>query len=80
MIQCLCGKQYVGSTMRILHVCLNEHLGNIKRGFSGHKLSKPYAKYHNRNPEGTLFLTIEKYVPHWRGSHIRRDICSLETC
>lgn len=66
--------------MRMLQIRLEEHIGNIKRGFRGHNLSKHYAKHHNRNPAGTLFIALEKFTLHWRGSHIRKSISRLEIC
>lgn len=49
---------------------MNKHIGNIKRGFPGHSVSKHYAQCHGKNPDGTLFMAIDKFVPDWIGSHI----------
>lgn len=61
-----CGMQYVGRTQQAcaLQVRLNEHVAYIRRGFPGHYLSRHYAKCHYRNPEGTLFMAIDRYLTH----------------
>lgn len=58
---------------------LEEHVGNIKQGFPKHNLSKHYAKHHNKNLDGTLFVPIEKLNPHWRGTNRVRSISKIET-
>lgn len=79
MIQCPCLKQYIGRTKRALHVRLSEHVGNIRRGFSKHNLSQHYAKYHDKNIKGTLFVPLAKLQCHWRGTNKVRAIARLET-
>ena len=54
-------------------------MGNIRRGFPKHNLSKHYAKYHNKKVEGTMFLPIEKFTPHWRGTNKVCAISKIET-
>lgn len=79
MIQCPCSKQYIGRTKRALQVRLSEHIGNIKRGFSKHNLSRHYAKYHNKQLKGTLFVALDRLQPHWRGVNKVRAISRCET-
>lgn len=52
---------------------------HIKRGFTKHSLSKHFALKHDRNPEGTLFLGIDKFCGHCRDSHMVRELYRLET-
>lgn len=44
-----------------------------------HSVPKKYAKCHNKNPDGTSFMAIDKFSPHWRGSFIRQEISRMET-
>lgn len=79
LLECSCGLQYVGRTIRTLQVRVNGHLGNIRRGFPGHSASKHFVRAHDKNPSGLRILGIDKYIPHWRGSNIQREISRLET-
>lgn len=65
LIQCPCGLKYVGRTKRALQVRLNEHIGNIRRGFKNHSVSRHYDEVHHRDPSNTLYMGIDKYTPHW---------------
>lgn len=78
MLQCPCGLQYVGRTKRPLQVRLNEHINNIRKGFTKHSVSKHYLTVHNKDSSNTIFLGIDKYRPHWRGSCLIRSISRLE--
>lgn len=78
LLQCPCGLQYVGRTRQPLSVRLNEHITNIKNGFPKHSVSKHYLNTHNKDPSNTIFLGIDKYRPHWRGSSLVRSISRLE--
>ena len=78
MLKCPCGLQYVGRTKRPLQVRLNEHINNIRLGYTKHSVSKHYLLAHNKNPKNTIFLGIDKFSPHWRGSHLVRTISQLE--
>lgn len=78
LLQCPCGLQYIGRTKRPLSVRLNEHITNILTGFRNHSVSKHYRLVHNRDPSNTLFLWIDRYKPHWRGSSMVREISRLE--
>lgn len=60
-IQCPCGMQYVGRTMRMLQVRLNEHIVNIKHGLWDNYLYKHYARCHNKDPIGTLGCQLLYY-------------------
>lgn len=79
LLRCPCGLEYVGRTTRKLSVRLGEHITNIKQGFDKHSVSRHYDEVHNRDPSGTTFIGIEKYVPHWRGSNGKRTISRSET-
>lgn len=75
LLICPCGLQYTGLTVRPLQVRLNEHIGNIRRGFKG--CSGITWEVHNRDPRGTSFLAIDKLKSHWRGRS-KRAISKLE--
>ena len=78
LLQCPCGLQYVGRTKRALSVRLNEHISNILAGYLNHSVSKHYRLVHNRDPSKTIFLGIDRYAPHWRGSALVRSISKSE--
>ena len=78
LLQCPCGLQYVGRTKRELKIRLNEHIAKIRNGFPNHSVSRHYDLVHHRNPEGTLFVGIDKYKPNWRGSSLTREISKTE--
>lgn len=65
-------------TVRPLQVRLNEHIGNIRRGFRGHPVYRNYLEVHNMDPRGMSFLAIDKLKSHWRGGPKRRAIYKLE--
>lgn len=75
---CPCGFQYVGRIMWALQVWLGEHIGNMRRGFRGHSVSKQFAEKHKRDSTGTIFLGIDKLIPHWKGGSIKLEITKLE--
>lgn len=79
MLTCPCKKQYIGRTIRPFSVRVNEHITNIKKGVTDHSVPKHYLKYHNKDPTGTEFLIIDKYIPPWRGSPKVRGVSQLET-
>lgn len=58
---------------------MKEHIANIKKGFAKHSLSKHLDSEHGRNPKGISFMAIDQFNPHWRGSHISREISKLKT-
>lgn len=74
LLTCPCGLQYV----RPLQVRLNEHIGNIRRGFKGHPVSKHYLEVHKQDPRGTTFIGIDRLKLPWRGGPKRRAISKLE--
>lgn len=78
LLQCPCRLQYIGRTRQSMQVCVGEHITNIKNGFRFHSVSKHYAIHHNRNPANTLFLGIDKFSAHWRGSSLVRELYRLE--
>lgn len=67
LITCPCGKQYVGRTIRSFTVRVSEHINLIKAGSTKHTVPRHYRECHDRNPEGTQFLIIDRYVAPWRG-------------
>lgn len=55
LIQCQCGKEYVGRTTQKLHDRLIQHRANIKKRFLLHGLSRHCAQHH---PDATNLLTV----------------------
>ena len=78
LLQCPCGLQYVGRTKRSFQIRVNEHITNILAGFQNHSVSNHYRLKHNKDPSNTLFLGIDKFKPHWRGSNLVREISQME--
>ena len=78
LLICPCGLQYVGRTVRKFQVRVNEHIGNIRRGFREHSVSRHYREVHARDPSGTSFIAIDTLKPHWRGGSKRIAISKLE--
>lgn len=58
LLTCPCGFQYNGSTIRLLQVRINEHIGNIKRGFKGHPVSRHYLEVHKKIRLVPTFLEL----------------------
>lgn len=50
VIQCPCGKQYIGRTKRLLKTRIAEHVANIKKGHEKHTLSRHFKYHHNLEP------------------------------
>lgn len=78
MLQCPCGLQYMGNTKRTMQIRLGEYITNIRNGFKYPSVSKHYATHHNRDPANTLFIGIDKFSAHWRGSAYIRGLSRLE--
>lgn len=78
IITCSRGLHYVGRTIRAFQVRMKEHIAKIKKGYPKHSLSRQFDTHHGRDLKGTLFMAIDQYTPHWRGSHIRREISKLQ--
>lgn len=78
LIQYPCGLQYVGRTKRNLQIRLNEHINKIRKAFKNHSVLKHYDLVNGRDPSNTLFLGIDKYRPHWRGSSLVKEISKQE--
>lgn len=72
LLICPCGLQYVGRTTCALNVRIEEYLGNIRRGFIGHSVSKHFRLHHDRNSTLLKVIAIEKFTPHWRGNNLKR--------
>ena len=78
LITCPCGKQYVGRTIRTFSTRVGEHVAKIKAGSTKHTVPRHYLQEHNKKLEGTSFLIIDKFVPHWRGEPSTRGVSKLE--
>lgn len=79
LITCPCKKQYIGRTIRNFTTRVKEHITAIKKGKTNHSVSKHYASHHDRNPAGTTFQVIDRFIPHWRGESSIRGVSRLET-
>ena len=79
LLRCPCGREYVGRTIRKLHVRLQEHVANILKAFPKHSVSRHYDECHGNDPKGTVFLGIDKFSGSWRGSNRTRGVSQLET-
>ena len=79
LITCPCKLQYVGRTIRNFAIRVNEHLGKIRKGCPKHTVSRHYLECHAKDPRGTSFQVIDKFVPHWRGDSCVRGVSRLET-
>lgn len=64
LLTCPCNKQYIGCTIRTFSIQVNEHLTNIRNGKINHTVSHHYLEHHDRDPTGTKFVVINKFVPH----------------
>lgn len=54
-------------------------LTNIKSGKTNHTVPCHYLEWHDRDPKGTEFVVIDKFIPHWRGEYHIREVSRLET-
>lgn len=79
LITCPCKKQYIGQTIRNFTTRVKEHITAIKKGKTNHSVPKHYASHHDRNPAGTTFQVIDRFIPHWRGESNIRGVSRLET-
>lgn len=78
LIWCPCGLDYVGRTTWALSIRLGGiHCKHYKE--FPWTVSKHYALKHDKNPTGTIFIALEKYIPHWRGGDPKRSISRAET-
>lgn len=62
LIECVCGQQYIGRTIQKLHLRLNKHRSNIKKGFIQHGVSR---HIHNLHPgiENPIKITPIDHIP-----------------
>lgn len=67
IIECPCGKRYIGRTCRKLKTRIREHWRNIRLGILTHNLSTHYKEY--QKPEGSSFWVLEVVRPWWRGEN-----------
>lgn len=74
MLECDCGKQYVGRTSGELEVRVREYIANIKRGKKEHSVPKHFRIAHNKDPSTVRFWKIERVTKHWRGGNSKRQI------
>lgn len=74
MLECPCGLQYVGRTIRALKTRLYEHCYNIRKGLETH-----YKLVHGSDPSSLKFWGIDKVKHSWRGDLKIRSISRLES-
>lgn len=55
-------KQYVGRTIRAFSVRVGEHIARIKSGDIKHNVPRHYREHHSRDPRGSQFFIIDKYI------------------
>ena len=79
VLQCPCSLQYVGRTKRPMWKRIREHVQNIEKGCDEHNVSRHFKQCHNNDPRGLKFWAIDKYIPHWRGSHKVRELSKCES-
>lgn len=79
MLECPCGLQYVGRTIRALKTRLYEHCYNIRKGLETHSVSLHYKLVHGSDPSSLKFWGIDKVKPSWRGELKIRSISRLES-
>lgn len=79
LITCPCNRQYVGRTIRAFSTRANEHITAIKLGRTNHSVPWHFLEHHDKNPRGTKFQIIDKFIPHWRGGLRIRGVSQLET-
>ena len=79
MLQCGCGLQYVGRTSRSLHMRVDEHVRNIKKGFINHNVSRHFKLVHPKHPKSLQFWGIERVTNHWRGGNLIRQLSKRES-
>lgn len=53
---------------------IQEHIQNIRIGFTKHSVSRHFAECHNKNPTDFKFWAIDKYKPNWKGSNRAREL------
>lgn len=78
LLQCPCGKQYVGKTKRAFRVRMGEHFRNIKNGLLSHNVSSHFLTHHNCSPLGISFSIIEVVQKNWRGGNFERFLSKRE--
>ncbi|MEE6523917.1 hypothetical protein FKM82_023041 [Ascaphus truei] len=79
LIECSCGLQYVGKTIRPLKIRILEHIGNIRRKLTTHSVSNHFLLKHNSDPIGLTFKAIEQVMPHWRGGNRHSALIKRES-
>lgn len=70
VIQCPCGKRYIGRTCRKIKTRIREHWRNIHLGLLIHNLSTHYKEQH-QTPEGPSFWVLD------RGGEVKMSTSSL---
>lgn len=78
MIECPCGKRYIGRTCRKVKTRIREHWQNIRLGVMTHNLSNHYKEKHNHDPEGSIFWVLVVIRPWWRGENIDTKLSRKE--
>lgn len=62
-------------TIRAFAVRVCEHIAMIKSGDIKHNVPRHYREHHNRDPKGSEFQIIDKYIPSWREAMTRGVSC-----
>lgn len=73
LVECTCGHQYVGRTIQKLHLRLNKHRSNIKKGFLQHSVSRHIFNYHP-GINTPITITPIDYIP----SHVQNRFEKLK--
>lgn len=68
----------MGRKKRPLQVRLNKHISNIRSGYTKPSVSRHYLSTHSKDPNNTVFLSIDRFSAHWRGSDLVRSISRSE--
>ena len=78
VLECPCGLQYVGRTMRKLKVRVQEHINNIKKGMETHGVPLHFKHVHKMDPKGLKFTGVAHVKKHWRGGSYENKIDQTE--
>lgn len=69
----------MGRAIRSFATRVGEHITKIKSVVIKQNVPRHYREYQNRDPQGSEFLIIDKYIPRWRGGAMTRGVSRLET-
>lgn len=63
LVDCICGQQYIGRTTQKMHLRLNQHRSNIKKGFLKHSVSRHIFNHHPGVPNPITITPIDFISP-----------------